>query len=191
MNALEIEIVHKIDGPTTALLESLAKALLTRGASPSATEGIAAGRVKVVEKVVVTDEDLGAAADLRTEAPENLDTPPLRERGKPSAGKRKRTKAQMAEDDAADVADVVAAADAAASATPDPEKFMKELRELCRDYNKANGREATSKLFEGLSGGGVSTILPSEFSRLRDRLIAAGAGASPASDEANASLFDL
>ena len=188
MDAIKVDIVHTFDGPATALLESLANALITR----STTVKEAIGDVSVTTTTTEPATKAAAeAAGVEGQREGSVPPSPVRERGKPSVGKRKRTKAQMAEDDAADAADVVTAADAAASATPDPEKFMKELRELCREYNKANGREATSALFEGLSGGGVSTILPSEFSRLRDRLIAAGAGAPPAPDEANASIFDL
>jgi hypothetical protein len=153
--SVEIEVTHKFDGPATALLEKLVTAL----GAPSTT---------------VTDRigDLSHSETTRPGPPDPDPAPitPVRERGKPSPGKRRRTKAEVAEDEAADREDLAAAnndaeshsmigqraKDDAAAASKGPN--IETTRDRIRAYHKSEGPQAVKVIFDGLSGGSIQTI---------------------------------
>ncbi len=173
--SISIEITHRIDAPTSNLIERLIGAL---------------DATLVGAETAVTNNTSGPSAAASAQADDERTETPARERGKPATGKKRRTKEEVAEDAAAGAA-TLAATDAAEAAerkdgreaTPsggDPpdegfdRKSVDKIREGIRAFNKAHGPVETKALFDGLTGGSISTIKDNaEYPVLAERLAAA------------------
>ncbi len=166
----EITVIHKFDGPATALLEKLVVAL----SAPSVTITDAIGDLSHTETTRT-----GTAARKPDE--EVVIGTPARERGKPSPGKKRRTKAEVAEDEAAAVANGGGVTPPEPATPAEPKgPTIDDVRDRVRAYHKAQGPEAVKAIFDGLSGGSIQTIKDAaDLPTIIERIDAAEAAAGP------------
>ncbi|TXG96265.1 MAG: hypothetical protein E6R08_09840 [Nevskiaceae bacterium] len=94
--SIEIKIYGEDAGHALRELRDFSQGLTTRGST-----GEAMPAVSRVAEIPVDDEHYGKGANL----PAAAETAPQRERGKPAQGRARRTKEEIAEDEAADRAD--------------------------------------------------------------------------------------